>query len=258
MIQLVDRGPNESLIRFIPRFAYKKIGPQERDLIHGHWCQYCNNLIQALYYTDKPIDLPKYEETRVLSQGEKNDGELLKIVPNAEDKGNYKVEFFRTPAGNAEQITLKNHVLNFRGLGSGNRDDFFEVGERCCAYTSLIPMRAETIVRELATVAGFSLEGAKRYDEGLTEPPPEWIAEYMKKTQDYLTREIRTAPAVGDAQMALLIKRKVVKDAFYNVITFLYREWDKKVEADKAIAEALLAVQAQETAQLLAEGDALA
>ena len=257
MIQLVDRGPNESLIRFTPRFAYRKLGPLECDLIHGHFCMYCNNLIQALYYTDKPIDLPKYEETRVLSQGEKNDGELLKIVPNAEDKGNYRVEYFRTPNGNAEQITLKNHVLNFAGLSVLGRDLFFEVGERCCSYTALIPLRAETMIRELAVVAGFSLEGAKRYTEG-TEPTPEWVAEYFKKTQDYLTKEIRTTPAVGDSQMALLLKRKSIKEYFPNVVTFLYREWDQKVEADKAMAEALLAVQMKDTAKMLAEDGALA
>jgi hypothetical protein len=257
MIQLVDRGPNESLIRFTPRFAYRKLGPLECDLIHGHFCMYCNNLIQALYYTDKPIDLPKYEETRVLSQGEKNGGELLKIVPNAEDKGNYKTEFFRTPNGNAEQITLKNHVLNFKGLSSGNRDDFFEVGERCCSYTSVLPLRNETIIRELAIVAGFNLESAGRYTEG-TEPPPKWIAEYFKTAESYLTKEIRTIPAVGDAPMALLIKRGYVKESFYNVVTFLYRKWDEKVEADKAYGEALLAVQMKDTAGMLAEDGAIA
>jgi hypothetical protein len=58
--------------------------------------------------------------------------------------------------------------------------------------------------------------------------------------------------------MALLIKRGYVKESFYNVVTFLYRKWDEKVEADKAYGEALLAIQLKDTANMLAEDGAIA
>jgi len=235
MIQLVDRGLDDSIIRFTPRHAYRKLGPIECDLVHGHFCPWCNNVIQALYYTDKPIDLSKHEETRVISQGEKNEGELLKIVPNWEDDGNYKVQTFRTPQGNAQKIVLKNHVINWAGTAAGNSDNFFEVGERCCIYTCLIPLTEETAMREFSMVAGFSLTVGNRYEQ--VEPPMAFVAEWFKNANTWDTKETRTLPAIGRSPLAFLMKRKALKDQFQYVASKLYQAWDTRAEEEKVARE---------------------
>jgi hypothetical protein len=237
MIQLVDRGPNESIIRFTPRFKYKRLGSLECDLISGHHCTYCNNVIQALYYTNKPVDLEKYEETKVLSQGEKNEGELLKVVPNFDDEGNYKLETFNTAAGQAQRITLKNHVVNWAGA-SGSRKEYFERGERCCTYTSVISLREDLMMRDLATVAGYTL-----VNERLQKPDPTaaFIIDWINTEMIYVTRNLRVAKAIGIAPPAILIPRKVVDEQFVNVVSVLNSKWDKKVAEDLAAMETVSA-----------------
>ena len=257
MIQLVDRGPDESLIRFSPRSKFRKLGQLEGELVHGHICQFCRNVIQAVFFTDTPVDIEKYEETRVLSQGEKNMGELLKVVPNYEDGGNYRSEFFETPNGNVQKITLKNHVINWAGVKSANREkDFFEVGERCCVYSSVIALQNETLIRDLAMVAGFDLVATQRYAK--TDPPIDFILEWFRVTPDFTTKELRTTKAIGEAPPAILIPRKLLKDRFGYVVTMLYQAWDIEVtkqerDAVARLEEARFAEQLREDGKAAAE-----
>jgi hypothetical protein len=226
MIQLVDRGPDKSLIRFTPRHRFRSTAPTlECELISGHFCPWCANIIQAFYTTTKPVDLSLYEETRVISQGEKNEGELLKIVPGEEGKTAYKDEFFKTPKGNSQRITLKNHVVNWKG--TGNRDDYFEPGERCCIYTSVISMQGRDMAHDLAIVAGYNLDSAERYIK--TNPTAEFIVKWLKTEVSWSTLEMKSVMPVGVAPPALLIKRSTMKSQFINLVTLLYSKWDAHV-----------------------------
>lgn len=238
MIQLVDRGPEKSLIRFTPRYKFRDSAPPlECELISGHFCNWCGNIIQAFYTVDKPVDLNSYEETRVISQGEKNEGELLKIVPGEEGKSNYKVEFFATPTGKAQRITLKNHVVNWSG--TKNRDDYFEPGERCCVYTSLISMQERDMAHDLATLAGYNLDTAERYIK--TNPTAEFIVKWLKTEVSWMTLEMKSAMATGVAPPALLIKRATMKSNFINLVTLLYSKWDAHVASLAVPTETLTA-----------------
>lgn len=237
MIELVDRG-DKSLIRFTPRYQYRKLPTIECELINGYRCPICSNVFQALYFIDAPFDLEKYEETRVLSQGEKNAGDLLKIVPNFEDKGNYRVIEYDLTDVKAQQIVLKNHVVNWKGV-NGNRDDYFEVGERCCSFTSVISLVAQNMARDLAVVAGYSLTAGNRYKDNVTEPTPEFITEWLKNSFSWENQDVRAIKAVGASLPALMIKRATMKNPFTSVLTHLYKAWDQKVLQEKLAREAM-------------------
>lgn len=233
MIQLVDRGPNDSIIRFSPRTSYKTDKTIECDLEHGYVCPYCNNVIMAMYYTENPINLDKYEETRVLSQGDKNEGDLLKIIPNWEDaEGNYRTEFYKTANGNAEKIVLKNHVINWKGAGSYNRKEFFEPGDRCCTFTTLISLRPENLIRDLASVSGYSLQAYNRYETTNTDPDVPFIRNWLDTSYSWINLEMRSISSIGTGVLAIQIKRKTLEAGFRNSVMNLYSEWDKKVAAE--------------------------
>jgi hypothetical protein len=114
MIELIpasgERGP---LIRLTPRQGFKKSHKMlEFPLQYGHRCPYCPNVINAVFCPDRQIDLFPYEETVVLSQGEKNAGEILKVVPGHNpNEGNYNIDYVSTPEGNLQRIRMKNHVV---------------------------------------------------------------------------------------------------------------------------------------------------
>lgn len=231
MIELVDRG-EKSLIRFTPRYKFRHLPTIECDLIYGHQCPICRNVIQALYYVDQTFDLANYEETKVLSQGEKNAGELLKIVPNEEDQGNYRVQDYRFSDSRSQLIVLKNHVVNWKGL-SGNRDEFFEVGERCCSYTAVISLQEKNVVRDLAAVAGYSLAAYGRYNEDVSEPTIEFLANWLKTAFSWETLEIKMVNAIGSSPPALMVKRSVLKSQFPNTVSNIYKAWDVKVAKER-------------------------
>jgi hypothetical protein len=233
MIQLVDRGLNESSIRFTPRSRYRHLGPVECELISGYKCNHCSNVVQAFFATNKAIDLDKYEETIVRSQGEKNHGEILKIIPNLEDlDGNYRTEFFATPNGNAMRITLKNHVLNLAGCI--DRERFFEKGERCCEYTALICMQSQDVALELAVVAGYDIYTTERITK--TTPDLPWIQGWLKSSVSWENMRVQSLPSIGQAPDGLLIRREMVKNPFVSVPNHMFTAWDKHLEAQALTA----------------------
>jgi hypothetical protein len=228
MIELVDRGLNESLIRFTPRSQYKYLRTLECDLVQGYSCLFCNNIVQALFYTDKAIDIEKYEETRVLSKGEKNEGDLLKIVPNMYDPGNYKVDTYKTANGNAQRITLKNHVINWKGFGKAT-DEFFEVGERCCPFTSIISIQDEDVVRDLVLIGQYSYQLTLREDK--PDPDLPFLLNWIDTAFSWETKGIRYRKAVGSGPPALMLRRETIKKSETVAIPFsLYKKWDSSPE----------------------------
>ena len=92
MIEFIGKpGSASCSIQFSPRSAYKcdaRYQRFEKDLVYGHYCPTCGNVVQACFLTAKPVDLWFYEETNVISTAadEKKFGNVLKIVPNQDSK----------------------------------------------------------------------------------------------------------------------------------------------------------------------------
>ena len=125
MIEFIGKpGSAACSIQFSPRSAYKgdpRYTRFERDLVYGHYCPTCGNVVQACFLTAKPIDLWFYEETNVISTAndEKKFGNVLKIVPNQDSKfgySQYTSTVLRTAGGTAQHLTLKNHIVKYHGI----------------------------------------------------------------------------------------------------------------------------------------------
>jgi hypothetical protein len=239
VLKLIDNGPDESQIEFRPRYKFASLGTMYRDLIYGHTCPVCKNLIQAYFMTDSPVDLEPYEETRVLSQGDKNGGELLKIIPNLEDNSSgYKTRFFQTREGNSQLIQLKNHLACWKGL-AGDRDDLFEPGERCCFYSGVAPRREQDIGRDVSALLNYPYFESRK-DKPIV--PVEFIQTWLETSTAYRNSGMRLVPAVGKAGPVVLISRTGMKASDTTPIYWLFDAWDAEVEKRELAAKEELEV----------------
>ncbi len=229
MIQLIDKGPNKSTISFSPRYEFKgKYKEVTKDLIYGHFCSWCGNVIQAMFYTDKQIDLIPYEETRVISQGYTNEGNLLKTVPNTVDiNSNYKVDFYKTKNGNAQLIRLKNHLIKWEGLSGWwvngvDRDKFFETGERCCKYIGVYALKDDWIIRDAALACGWRAAYERTVKESTI--PIDYLKEYSKA---YIKNDYVVVPVIGTGRSILLFNRDAVRYRNEAGFSALISTWKK-------------------------------
>lgn len=231
MIKLIDKGPDESVIEFRPRSSKGPLKDVTKKLIYGQECKWCGNTIQALFLTDTPINLEPYEQTKVISQGDKNEGLLLKMVPNDNDKDSaYKINFYKTKHGNAQLIRLKNHIINWDGL-NGNSEYYFEVGERCCKYTGVVAIREDTIVKELALICRypFVLGG---YQKPKTPVPLSFLEEW-KPIDKWSQLDFVIPNTIGIGPKVVLINRNLVKGDMQVTGPFqdMFKQWNAKVDA---------------------------
>lgn len=147
-------GINNKII-FSPRAGFKKKGSiptLEFSLIYGHRCPYCSNVMQALFKSPKTFSLWAYEETTLLSQGEKNSGEVRSTYPNEKTKQGkscYRMDF--NPAdGGSVKITLKNHIMRHAAIAERefNGNGLWEVGEKPCTMTGIFSLREDLLVKD--------------------------------------------------------------------------------------------------------------
>lgn len=215
MIELIaasgERGP---LIRLTPRTGHKKLAPTlEFPLKYGHRCPTCSNLICAVFYPDRKIDLFPYEETIVLSQGEKNAGEVLKVVPGTlPEESNLKVDFFATDNGSVQHIRQKNHLIRIGAVQDRgyNGEGIEEVGERPCFDTALFHPREDLLIKDLLLL--FQAYTPKDLS-GFNLPTVQQL--FPDKNGDRTTdRKFRWIEAVGNAPPAILMDRGFVKSAY--------------------------------------------
>jgi hypothetical protein len=154
MIVAINKsGDNKAKIQFIPRAGFAHSQTLERELIYAHKCPVCNNIMQAYFKTPTPINLWPYEETTILSQGEKNGGEVLKIIPNNQSTSNetcYKSDFDKIEGGH-QKIVLKNHIVRQRVIAERKYtgEGIWEVGERPCFWTGVFTLREDLLVKDL-------------------------------------------------------------------------------------------------------------
>jgi len=233
MLKLIDNGPEDSIIEFRPRLKAK--GPiVTRSLVYGHHCKWCGNIIQAMFLTDEEIRLFPYEETRVISQGDKNDGTLLKIVPNVNDRDSaYRVDMYRTKQGTGQMIRLKNHMIRWDGISSGNPDLFFEVGERCCKYIGTYTRDSAEIINEIAAACGYNRSMYDRNKVKVNIPLSflgEWNPSYSWNRIDY-----ELVPPIGKGNTMMMVPRLYLKSPIGSGVSGfmdLYDAWDKKLAFD--------------------------
>lgn len=207
-------------IVFTPRPGFKtKAKIVERTLLYGHRCPVCSNIIQAFFHTSQEVSLWPYEETTVLSQGEKNMGEILKIVPDTKyEKGEscYHSHFY-PGSESMQRITLKNHLIRMSTLPDAifDRDRLEEVGERTCPWTGVFSLREDITIKDMGMVLKMTPDEFEAYaipkiselmpDPNVTYPIAADVPERL--------RIFRWTPAVGQAPPVFMITREGAKGA---------------------------------------------
>jgi hypothetical protein len=219
----IRKGPTNKII-FEPRAGFKrgkKSQPNlELELIYAHVCSTCGNVIQAQFLTDKEIVLWPYEETVVLSQGDHNMGEVLKIYPDDKAKAGSSCyrSVFNQFGQSSQKLTLKNHVLRYRAIEERkfNGEGLWEVGERTCPKVGVFSVREELTVKDVLLFSGWSEYDFKSYD--LSKIKVDDLLEWT-----YGVR-LKRLNAIGQAGPVVLIDRT-------NVI-YSFR-WDMMNRLDK-------------------------
>jgi hypothetical protein len=222
--------PNHK-IQFTPRQKFSKAETLEFELVYGHACTRCFNVVQAMFITDRPVDLYKYEETAVISlaQDPKKFGTINKYVPEYEDPVGTTC-YTSTPLSGGEQraqhLVLKNHVLRFEGIDkpkAENGAQYFEKGERTCEYTGFFSVRKDLLVRDILSFMQVKPE----YIKGYHYPP---LEEFLQRCGD----RFRTLPAYGDAPPVVLVKRENMQFGMQSTLSEIMKDFTNKHNQEKA------------------------
>ena len=174
----------------------------EFPLLYGHRCPFCGNIIQALFKAPRAFNLWPYEETVLLSQGEKNSGEIRKIYPDEKTKygkSAYNVEF--SPAeGGSIKLTLVNHVIKHKVLSTKeiNGEGLWEVGkEKPCIKAAIFSLREDLLIKDF-------LLFSQMVDYEITKYNLPKAAELIPENDTNFRQE----PAVGVAPPVILVDRQ--------------------------------------------------
>lgn len=212
MIQLI-KGSKPKLY-LTPRQGFKRTHKDiELELIYAHACPTCANIINAAAKTSgQEIDLYPYEETDILSQGEKNAGDILKKIPNEKDatRSAYEVKHFRgsnPELGGILHLRMKNHIVRPQAVKDlqKHRDNFEEVGERPCFYTGVWSPREDLLVKDLMLLFGFQ---DVEFDNTYRVPK---VAELIPTGGQVMGGEFKLSPTVGTAPPVILVKRNYLR-----------------------------------------------
>lgn len=182
----------------------------EFPLIYGHRCPYCHNVIQALFRAPKTFSLWPYEETVLLSQGEKNSGEMRKTYPDEKTKAGkscYRVDF--SPAeGGSIKLMLKNHLMRHQAISERKFDGegLWEVGERPCTRAGIFSLREDLLVKDFLLFSQISEFEIPKY----TIPP---VKELIHEDD----ANFKVVPAVGIAPPVILVERTSFVYGFHYV-----------------------------------------
>ena len=174
----------------------------EFPLLYGHKCPYCSNVIQALFKAPRTFNLWPYEETVLLSQGEKNSGEIRKVFPDEKTKYGkslYNMEF--SPAeGGSVKLTLANHMVKPRVLSHRevNGEGLWEAGkERPCIKAAIFSLREDLLVKDF-------LLFSQMVDYEISKYNIPKAAELIPEADT----NFRQVPAVGLAPPVILVDRQ--------------------------------------------------
>jgi len=107
----------------------------EFDLVYAHTCPKCNNLVQALFMTDKKINIKPWEEifTKVLD----SDGKYKRIIPGRSDKfrSRYTTQVIgRNGLISAQLIRFAEHFERREDVVNGNVCSFMSISTTIPEY----------------------------------------------------------------------------------------------------------------------------
>jgi hypothetical protein len=214
-LRVQPSGEGHKLV-LTPRAACQGVKGQELDLVYAHRCPTCGNVIQALFRTPKEVSLWPFEETVVLSQGEKNMGEVRKIFPEPKTKWGsscYRSQFSAVEGG-VQKIVLKNHILRHRAIaeraGKPTGEGLWEVGERTCSRTGIFAVKEDLLVKDVLLFSGMS-----EYELANFNLPP--LVEIIP-ANGFQSDSIRLAIPVGNALPVVLVNREKVVYGFQDEI----------------------------------------
>jgi hypothetical protein len=162
-----EPGDKNCKILFTRRPAFRddpKAPDLERELVYGHRCPTCGNVIQAMFRTETPVDLWKYEETAFISKSTdaKKFGMVNKFVPNEDSKlgySQYDSTFQSCFKPGTQHLVMRNHILQYQGLMKSERDAGRHVlpGGFPCAYTGTFSRRPELAVQDMYLFFGHDM-----------------------------------------------------------------------------------------------------
>lgn len=215
MIKLRGKeGVNDPLnkIVFEPRPGFVrgagKAQELEFPLIYGHRCPYCSNVIQALFKAPKEFSLWPYEETTVLSQGDKNSGEVLKVFPDDKTKHGkscYRIEY--SPAeGGSIKLTLKNHLTRHATIVERKYDGngIWEAGEKPCTKTGIFSIREDLLMKDFLLFSQLT-------DTEVSQHNMPTVKEFIPEGDT----NFKLVPSVGQAPPVILVERQSLVYGFH-------------------------------------------
>lgn len=235
MLHLTGKpGEPSPKIQLSPRTGFKKWPILEKELIYGHACPYCFNVIQALFITDKPVDLFPYEETAVMSksQDSKKIGTVAKFVPEYEDvwgHTNYTSTILQGGGVTAQHLALKNHILKFEGIDkpvAENGANYFEPGEKCCEYTGIFSVRKDLMVKDILLFMQMTKEAMDKF--------------HIPTLDHFLMKcgnKFRTLQAYGDAPPVVLVRRENMQFGMASTLTEIMKDITAQHQLSQAVAE---------------------
>jgi hypothetical protein len=203
MIQLI-KGENPKLY-LTPRSGFRRAHRElELELVYGHTCPACQNVIQAVVKSDKLVDLHPFEETEILV-ATKDGPEVKKRV-----RGAYEVSLFKgaNPAkGSLMKIRLRNHLIlpNF----IKNRDNatgLEETGEKPCFKTGFHNLREDLLLKDLYMSFNVSALTLAEYEM------PNVEAIFRRGEFHHRLNDFRIIPAVGDSLPVILVDRTMLRN----------------------------------------------
>lgn len=197
----INDANNKIIFEPRPGFNRGRLKTMTFPLIYGHRCPHCSNVIQALFKAPNRIDLWAYEETVILSQGEKNSGEVRRIFPDEktrEGKSCYRIDFCDAEGGSIK-LTLKNHIMRHSSIEKRqfNGEGLWEPGEKPCTKIGAFALREDLLVKD------FLLFGQMLKDEVIKHDIP--TPQQLIKEDD---KEFQLVPAVGVAPPVILVERQ--------------------------------------------------
>jgi hypothetical protein len=171
-------------------------------LIYGHRCPVCSNVMVALFKAPKPFSLWPYEETTILSQGDKNAGEVLKVVPDDKvkfGKSCYQMDYSPVEGGSIK-LTLRNHIVRFSILSTRKYDGtgiWDESYERPCLKAGIFSLREDLLTKDFLLFSQITEQEILQYNL-----PP------IKTLLPESNTEYRLVDAVGVAPPVILVDRQ--------------------------------------------------
>lgn len=206
-----DGAPNK--IYFEPRAGFTRskymVPSLDFPLVYGHKCTKCNNVIQALFKAPKSFSLWPYEETVLLSKGEKNVGDVRTVYPTDKTrfgKSCYRQDF-RPADGGSVKIVLKNHILRHVALEDRDwtGDGLWEDGEKPCTHTGVFSIREDLLVKDFLLFSGMLEQDITKYNAPT-------ICQLIPE-DDKIFKAIH---AVGEAPPVILIEKQNIVFGYHH------------------------------------------